>query len=75
MSEDQAQLNEPLEKVLKTAKDISEQQSQLFGRALEVQSSLAGTVITGVNDVMKKLADSATEAIDTLSSSLKKENQ
>ena len=75
MAEDQSQLNETLDKVLQTAKEISEQQSQLFGRALEVQSSLAGTVITGVNEVMKKLAVSASEALDTVSSTIKKENQ
>ncbi len=75
MAEDQSQLDEALDKVLQTAKEISEQQSQLFGRALDVQSSLAGTVITGVNDVMKKLADSATEALNTVTETVKKENQ
>jgi ABC-type transporter Mla subunit MlaD len=75
MAEDQSQLDEALDKVLHTAKEISEQQSQLFGRALDVQSSLAGTVITGVNDVMKKLAQSASEALNTVSETVKKENQ
>ncbi len=75
MSEEQTLLNESLDKVLHTAKEISEQQSQLFGKALEVQSSLAGTVITGVNEVMKKLAASASDALDTVSSTIKKENQ